>query len=406
MNVGTDDSVSLSCFENKAQFKVIMDIIQTIESSIYFDRLTNPNASIFSTGTSPHFMESPVSGGGRCPFLKFRYQCRENVAVDMGFNQWSLMLHSAEFQRDQAATRLLSAIQRELGYYSSDAFEHHFLRNLQTHQSLFVKPINILFWGNSWLRQIVESMLCLLHSSSRYKEIVRGLELSIQKCNVLLPIEKDVREQTCPGYSDLEAELSLSRDDMSVDFRHSERTKVRWQQEMVDNNVCGCNDDAVHIQLADGSNLFYIFSNLQANKSMESAVKQWRDSGVEAAFLDFDVIVFNLGNGPHYDFGRLVKDVRNLDHSDRPVIFVGDSMSLQDYEFRLAMRPVGGLANARRTLPNLLILSEIERIRKVDSPPMMKGHYCQPGVPAHHALSLLHLTNLLTELREITGTKD
>ena len=118
--------------------KYIMDALQTIESSIYFDRINidDSNSSQFSTGISPHFLDGPVLEGKRCPFIKYRYLCNQNVATDMGLDQWSLMLHPLQFDPDEPAKRLLSVIQRELNYYRDNIFEHHFRRNLEIHQSV------------------------------------------------------------------------------------------------------------------------------------------------------------------------------------------------------------------------------------------------------------------------------
>ena len=281
----------------------------------------------------------------------------------------------------------------------------------------------MLFFGNSWLRQIVESILCLLHSSPRYKDIVVRPGISAQKCNASMPFTNDLRDQTCPGYYDLNDVLHQSKNNMSVDFgipRSDEenywattiKPKVEqfWREQLVDNNVCGCDDSSLHLELADGSNIFYSFQNLEENKSMRSTVRKLRESGVDAAFESFDVIIFNLGNPPSYgtDFStEFPADLEYLNHFGKPVIFIADG-----HPFKTQIRAMGkGLKYARKengdllrsVFPNLLLLSERDRIEKhvdEEAVPLIGGHYCMPGVPSHHALSLLHLSNLLIEMNQ------
>ena len=312
-------------------------------------------------------------------------------------------------------------------YKQSMYFENVFLDSVPN--QLFVKPSNVLFFGNSWLRQIVESILCLLHSSPRYKDIVVRPGISAQKCNASMPFTNDLRDQTCPGYYDLNDVLHQSKNNMSVDFgipRSDEenywattiKPKVEqfWKEQLVDNNVCGCDDSSLHLELADGSNIFYSFQHPEENKSMRATVSELRESGMDAAFEGFDVIIFNLGNHPWYDFStEFPADLEYLNHSDKPVIFIADG-----HPFKTLIRAMGkglkykqkgngdlrvkrGCRLIRNVFPNLLLLSERDRIeRHVDGEavPLIGGHYCMPGVPSHHALSLLHLTNLLIEMNQ------
>ena len=167
-----------------------------------------------------------------------------------------------------------------------------------------------------------------------------------------------------------------------------------WNEEMVEHNVCGCDDDAMSIRFGDGSNVTYSFAHNRTGKAMQTAVDDLWSRGLVADRQGFDFIVFNLGNPPFYgeDVGgwenALGPDLEYLKHTEKPIIHIA---TWQQYSLHK-------IEKMRRRFPNLLVVSEKRRgvpVGEADELPLISHHMCMPGPVAHHALSMLHLINLL-----------
>merc|ERR1719461_710355 len=159
---------------------------------------------------------------------------------------------------------------------------------------------------------------------------------------------------------------------------------------MIGNNICDCNDNEAYIELADGSKLWYSFQDGHTKeKSMESTVKKLKIEDVQ-----FDFIIFNLGNPPRYDLSRLRGDLESLNHSDKPVLYISQG-KFQDQVNREATDAIGGMEQFRKMFPNVVMVSEKGRIAGVDQDavPLIQDHYCMPGPVAHHALNMFHFVN-------------
>merc|ERR1719242_106352 len=139
----------------------------------------------------------------------------------------------------------------------------------------------------------------------------------------------------------LRIQASSLREDTGMNVSNSSLERW-WKQEMTGNNICDCNDNEAYIELADGSQLWYSFQDAHTReKSMESAVKKLKIEDVQ-----FDFIIFNLGNPPRYDLSRLRRDLESLKHSDKPVLYISQG-KFQDSVNREATDAVGGMAGFR-----------------------------------------------------------
>jgi len=383
----------------------VMDALQTIEQSICFDRVSNstigPMAN-YSTGISPRYYDGPFDTKKRCPFLQWNYICREGFVAQKGFPDWTMMIHPQDFQGDDATEGLLRVLQREHGYYQQDLFEYHFQKNLKALNSLFIRPTNVLMFGNSWMRQMFESMLCMMHSTPHFKNAVVGLQnKNLRKCDENKPITVDVRDQWCTGKDFNYSVMATSGSHMKPKLNRSEVTTF-WQKEMWDHNVCSCDDWESQIQLADGSNIMYAMQHWNHNKTlrgtMEYLKSMGRAEGVDVN--DLDVIVMNRGNGKMYDWNTsFAADLEYLGHTEKPVIYIEPFRHMGESG---RMRPE--IEDLRRRFPNLLYISyDLRHFRVMPRSNLPHTtwqfwHLCQPGPPSHHALNVIHLINVLEKL--------
>ena len=117
--------------------------------------------------------------------------------------------------------------------------------------------------------------------------------------------------------------------------------------------------------------------------------------------LDFDVILFNVGNTPVYNLQNLKRDLYKLNHLNKPVILLSTFHNTSELNEAFYEKH-----------PNLIYVDLHKRIysklwkntknddtlkyllagESVDAP----KHFCQPGIVEHLTLALVELINLLS----------
>ena len=168
-------------------------------------------------------------------------------------------------------------------------------------------------------------------------------------------------------------------------------------------DVCFCGNDQVRVELLNGVSLFYIFADGQSNKSL------YRESRERFNRSVFDVIVFNEGNGPPYDFEeKLEGDLSAMQHTEKPVILL---RTWWERYFRY-LDDQNKIGNLTAKHPNLLYVNAARKYSKYQSEDTEAfialkeggskywGHFAQPGVPEHYAMDILHLIDVVTTVQQ------
>ena len=137
--------------------------IRNIESNIWFERISNDDKNLnalYHTGKSPHFYDGQFSWNKTCKHLKFAYWCPANISIEKGkLNEWTLRIN--EKYLDQDTLKFLHKLQSEYSLYNN--VYSKLIKNIESFKSPFIKKkLNILFWGNSHLRQIFEGLQCII----------------------------------------------------------------------------------------------------------------------------------------------------------------------------------------------------------------------------------------------------
>ena len=200
-----------------------------------------------------------------------------------------------------------------------------------------------------------------------------------------------------------------------------------FDEHMMDKNIGYCSDSQLVVTFGDGSKLFYQFNNVEIHKSFAKPINEWFDeininkylsNHNYSTFKDyFDIIVFNSGNGPHYNLQSLYGDLKEINHLNKPIIYLSEfrdnkifnadqkdvtietreTLSLQmqmNRLYKLIPKLVYMDVKTRNRYLYLYNKTLIDNFLRIDK----DGHYCTPGIIEHHSLSLLHLINALISL--------
>ena len=176
--------------------------IQEIEDEIMLDRISSEileDDRAYSTGTAPHYYDGPFSLDQSCPFMRFRYAtvAPPGSVHRLGFDRWSM-----QFQRVNTLSNLtrttLSALREDHGFYAQN-IHHQLISRVMTEHKVLTQPnLDILFYGNSHLKQVFLGLLCILHDIDT--DIIVQHEPTVQYCHPEREHEPfDHRKTRCEG---------------------------------------------------------------------------------------------------------------------------------------------------------------------------------------------------------------
>ena len=399
----------LSFLQQYDKFKLI-EFIRNIESNILFERIDSDNINLnpsYQTGISPHFYNGPFSVEKTCKHVRFSYLCPANITTEKGkINEWTLKINEQNLSED--SKQFLHQLQSKYNFYT-DVY-NKIIQNAED-QKLFKKgKMNILLYGNSHLRQIFEALQCILddieydilqHDTTK---LIKTYLPKIQRLHPE-PINNFSYDNTfCFGIANSARPKWNNREWNGL---HLENIRGILQSELTDKNIKFCKSDNVYIELHDDTNLHYHFVHQEAVKSMyayarnrlSKRLKESLNASLDMA-LDFDVIVFNVGNTPVYNLQNLKHDLYKLNHMNKPVILLStfhntSELNEEFYEKHpnliyvdLHKRIYSKLwKNTKNDTLKYLLAGE-----SVDAP----KHFCQPGIVEHLSLALVELINLFS----------
>eukprot|EP01084_Bolivina_argentea_P080656 146072_1 len=310
------ESTVLNPLQNMSKLE-LLNAIQEIENTIYFDTTyhNTTNDSIFSTGTSPHFYDGPFSFNKTCKMMRFQYFCPGYIIEQHAFNRWSMSMHNIR-NLSNNTRHILPILQEHYRRYNHNT--HHQLQHIiHSQQSVFSikRNLNILIYGNSHMKQIVLGFICTL------------MDIDPSIIVKITPTMRYLNDTTAHPYANynfkdrfcLDAALEgmIEANQRGQNGLHLSNATIyaMYERENVEHGIYHCTVDYLHVELANDCSIYYIFSNRQEQKSLYNETKaQWN-------IRSFDLIIFNLGNGPPYSLDALEYDLVKLQHTKKPIVF-------------------------------------------------------------------------------------
>lgn len=419
-----NDNIKIQ-FNNMSK-SILLNAIQEIEHSIYFDEIAkDPNYdNIYSTGISPHYYDGPFSLNKTCKLMRFRYLCRPYISNKYGYNKFSLLLHDEQETNvsiSKSARNILSTLQKQYNLYNYNIYDK-LINNIKNLNKIFGKSnMNVLIYGNSHIKQCLLGLLCIFLDIDR-NSIISYTPVTID-CNNDITTAQTIFNfhNTFCLDSDIKKIKESNIRGGGNDLRLNEEfLDYLYQTQFVDKNICLCATDYLHVELINNVSIYYIFANGGPKSIHNQTVKMVETLKLNVASLNFDLIAFNVGNSPplnmdihHLDV--LEKDLIELNHINKPIIFHRSWYELyhryliqnSGQQFIMDMNKIKAL---RTRFPYLIYISSYRRYKSL-LPPYFNdgffghwkesktyGHFCNPGAPDHYALALLHLIDVLTLL--------
>eukprot|EP01084_Bolivina_argentea_P302684 522494_1 len=205
----------------------------------------------------------------------------------------------------------------------------------------------------------------------------------------------------------------------------------------VDKNIKFCTTKLLHVEYTDMSNLYFHFNHhkikriqtmiadsirhIESNVYINETRRKKHINILENGQLD--IIIFNVGNMPWYDFEKYLEtDLKLLNHSNKFVILLSEWWTRASItqplmfnetflkEFEIKYPNVIWLDLWRRNTLKLIKwkygvgFGKQRSIVRENVQPRV-NHFCLPGVPDHHMIELIELINLLQHIHSLNIDK-
>ncbi|CAN0198178.1 unnamed protein product [Scytosiphon promiscuus] len=233
----------------------------------------------------------------------------------------------------------------------------------------------VLLYGNSYLRQMVESMMCVFREHVMTKRIKYYEEGPGNAGDRFVTVAGSAQCRSCEPF----------RDEL-VD--HGCLSEIEANGE-----ACRCSDGTSEYTFANGAVLHYQFAGGQQNKRVSAALPHFNVS----AFSYYDAVIANYGNPPSLEPPEVLAAAAELKDASVPFFWLStyeglngeggdvDGWALDD---RVRMDSLG----VKYVRVGVMALG-LDHLRKKNVQPEVGGdpHFCLPGPPNEMALLLLKL---------------
>eukprot|EP01084_Bolivina_argentea_P120743 214068_1 len=401
--------------------------IRSIEDAIYFDNINIRNTTninpLFHSGTSPHFYGGNFSFeiGKTCKLLRHAYHCTPNAIINKAqLNEWTLRINESLLSSET------SFFLKKLQSYNiyRDVYSK-FVSNLKRFRSPYIKPINIYFFGNSHMKQIVQGQFCLMDdieiniNGHSYNKMINFVIPTIsKKYNLSAKAYYDYNTTFCYDIPNWKSFHWRSSNDNGPGNDYQQYVYELYNRSIKE-NIKHCHGGYIYSQLNDKTNLTMHFNHRKRNKQiMKMLYNDKMVHGFKRIKKEFDIIVFNVGNEPAYQFETdlFYHDLEQLNHLNKPVLMVSPWWDWFKNEHELIMDNKTFINQLYEKYPNLIWINyykrhhlklikydnEVDRhygkYRWILSEGEPWGHFCQPGVVEHYIVALTELINLLLTL--------
>lgn len=229
--------------------------------------------------------------------------------------------------------------------------------------SPFPEMSNIYFYGNSHLRQLVESLMCIYEDNLKYK-IMNGKTLS----------------------PDTQCRACLTKAHPSDPFTLKDTLIENKCITEEDGKNCACNDGGGDFVFDNGAAVTYLFSDTES-KSYNKLISQVR------VIREGDIFVINNGNMPKMGQEEILETAKEIKHSGGKLFF------LSSYYYNTSHLDFWTKENKKKLkeydvtyLDVTCMTNGIHDWRKSEIEGGEKDtHFCLPGPPNEIAFLLLRL---------------
>ncbi|CAM9224832.1 unnamed protein product [Scytosiphon promiscuus] len=244
----------------------------------------------------------------------------------------------------------------------------------QLAEAPFPPGFKVLVYGNSHLRQVVESMMCFFHehiSTKRIKYYVIGPG---DEGDSYRTVEGSAQCRSCAPFND---EL-VDYECLSEGDAHGE--------------ACRCSDDISEFVFSNGAVLHYYFANRQKDKRVSDALPRFNVSSLSY----YDVVIANNGNGPRMHSSRTLEAAAELQNASVPFLWLSTYDGRHGREgdvdgWKARDRERMEVLGAKYVRIGVMALGLDHLHKRVVEPRSGDSHFCLPGPPNEMALLLLKL---------------
>lgn len=232
----------------------------------------------------------------------------------------------------------------------------------------------VLAYGNSHLRQVIESMMCIFQEHVSTKRIKYYRIGPGDEGDRYLTVDGNISCRSCAPFNDELAEYEC----MSESDAHGE--------------ACTCSDDVSEFVFANGAILHYYFAGSDKRKHVSDILPHFNVSSLSY----YDSVFANNGNGPAMRPPRVLEAAAELKNDSVPFFWLSTYDGLDglhgdvdgwEEDDRVRMDVLG----AKFIRVGVMALG-LEHLRKrVVQPGSGDNHFCLPGPPNEMALLLLKL---------------
>ena len=376
-----------------------ISLIREIEANVIF---TNSNSTkwneLYWSGYSPHHYQGLYSLDKTCQHAGFSYLCKPTAINPLITNRWTFRINEANLQ--PATLHFLQQLQAG-GFYKN--LHEQYQNNLLDHRSPYHKRTNAVSFGNSYLRQIMESYQCLIDNITQHQSngIIYRYVPFMQAIDDSLPLNTNYDLIKCDGISIGHELVWNTKHNNALHLNQTLIDKIMEKQR--NSSIKICSSHSLDLSFMDGSNLIFRFMNHEQNKSIFDYFLQQNAMNDSQ---NMDILIINEGNGPIYDVQhRLMDDLRRLNHTNKSIIFLtpweDTGMSQSTFSVSKYLKKQRYKRKLYKMFPHLIYVDWTERFSEYPSFEKLRSsylHMCIPGIPDHAMLALNNLINVLVKL--------
>ncbi|CAN0140993.1 unnamed protein product, partial [Pylaiella littoralis] len=233
----------------------------------------------------------------------------------------------------------------------------------------FPPGFKVLFYGNSHLRQVLESIVCAHAPAIRNRWVTISVSAT-ERTTVLVDADRP-----CRGCFTTVSKMGklLSRNECVSSDEVEE--------------ACWCDDNESTFEFSNGAILQYHFSHKEENKRIEDAVEI---HGSELS--EYDAVVANVGNKPRMEVSEMLRTAGVLKEVGVPLFWMSNYDGNGDVASWTSEEQTEFWNSGARYLPVHRMVESLDYLTKgVVEGETYNPHFCMPGPPNEIGILILRI---------------